>query len=107
MEITGPSVFRFIGSVGESEKDLRAMVVHFVKVCRRRGLKLNDAGKKKAMVLNGEEGLECEVCVGGIRLDHISEFIYLGCILSNEVQMTQNVVRRLLVGRGWKVPLGS
>ena len=32
------------------------------------------------MVLVGEEGLECEVCVDGIRLEHISEFKYLGCV---------------------------
>ena len=33
---------------GESEEDLRAMVVHFAEVCRR-GLKLNE-GKSKVMV---------------------------------------------------------
>ena len=33
------------------------------------------------MVLNGEEGLDCEVHVDGIRLEHISEFKYLGCVL--------------------------
>ena len=38
----------------------------FAEVCRGRGLKVN-AGKSKVMVLGGEEGLECEVCVGGIR----------------------------------------
>ena len=31
-------------------------------VCRRRGLKAN-AGKSKVMMLNGEEGLECEIRV--------------------------------------------
>ena len=45
---------------GESEKDLRTMLGCFVEVCRRRGLKVN-AGKSKLMVLDGEEGLECEV----------------------------------------------
>ena len=40
---------------GESEEDLRVMVGRFAKVCRRRGLKVN-AGKSKAMVMNGEEG---------------------------------------------------
>ena len=34
------------------------------------------------MVLNGEEGLECEVCVDGMQLEHISEFKYLGCFES-------------------------
>ena len=47
---------------GESEEDLRAMVGWFVETCRRGGLKVN-AGKSKVMVLNGEEGLECEVRV--------------------------------------------
>ena len=32
------------------------------------------------MVLNGEEELECEIHVDGIRLEHVSEFKYLGCI---------------------------
>ena len=33
------------------------------------------------MVLGGEEGLECEGYVDGIRLEHVSEFKYLGCSL--------------------------
>ena len=33
------------------------------------------------MVLGGEEGLDCEVCVNGICLEHVSEFKYLGCVL--------------------------
>ena len=40
---------------------------HFVEVCRRRGFKIN-AGKSKVMVLNVEEGLECEILVDGMRL---------------------------------------
>ena len=40
------------------------MAGHFVEVCKRKGLKVN-AGKSKVMVLNGEEGLECEVYVDG------------------------------------------
>ena len=65
---------------GESEVDLREIVRHFVEVCKRRHLKVN-AGKSKVMVLGGEEWLECEVCVDGIRLEHVSEFKYLGCVL--------------------------
>ena len=34
------------------------------------------------MVLNGEEGLECEVHIDRIRLEHVSEFKYLGCVLN-------------------------
>ena len=37
------------------------------------------ASKSNVMILNGEEGLECEVHVDGIRLVHVSEFKYLGC----------------------------
>ena len=40
-----------------------------------------NAGKRKVMVLNGEEEFECEVYVDGVRLDHISEFKYLGYVL--------------------------
>ena len=25
-------------------------------------------------VLNGDEGLECEICIDGIRLEHVTEF---------------------------------
>ena len=65
---------------GESEEDLRVMVARFDEVCRRRGLKVN-AGKSKVMVLNGEERLECEFLVDGIRLEHVVEFKYLGSVL--------------------------
>ena len=41
------------------------MVGQFVELCRRRGLKDN-AGKSKVMVINGEEGLECEVHKDGV-----------------------------------------
>ena len=34
----------------------------FIEVGRKRGLKVN-AGKSKVMLLDGEEGLECKVCV--------------------------------------------
>ena len=39
----------------------------------RRVLKVN-VDKSKAMVLNGEEGLECEVCVDWMRLEYVSKF---------------------------------
>ena len=56
------------------------MVRQFAEVCRRIGLKVN-AGKSKVMVLNGAEGLQCEIHVDGIRLEHNSEFKYLGCVM--------------------------
>ena len=46
----------------------------FVKVCGKRGLKVN-AGKSKMMLMNGEEGLEYEIHVDGICLENISEII--------------------------------
>ena len=49
-------------------------------VCRRRGLKVN-ADKSKGMALGGKEGLKCEVCVDGIRLENVSEFKYVGSVL--------------------------
>ena len=39
------------------------------------------ADKSKVIVLNGKEELECEVHLDGIRLEHVSEFKYLGYIL--------------------------
>ena len=53
---------------GESEDALRAMMGRFIEVCRKRGLKVN-ADKNKVMVLNGDEGLECEVLVNVMRLE--------------------------------------
>ena len=49
---------------GELEEDLSVMVGWFAEVCRR-GVKVN-AVKSKVMVLNGEDGLECEVHVDGM-----------------------------------------
>ena len=56
---------------GESKENLRVMVGQFAKVCRR-WLKVNSC-KSKVMVLNEEEGLECEVYVDGICLENVLE----------------------------------
>ena len=40
-----------------------------------------NAGKNKVMVLNGEEGLKCEVYVDRICLEHVLVMKYLGCVL--------------------------
>ena len=42
-----------------SEEGLRVMVGQFAEVCKRRRLKVSGS-KIKVMVLNGEEGLECQ-----------------------------------------------
>ena len=88
----------------ESEEDLWAMLGRFTEVYRSKGLKIN-TGKSKVMVLNGEEGLECEVHVNGIRLEYVSEFKYLGCVL-NQVQIQQNVVGKWLIGGQLQAPSG-
>ena len=78
----------------ESEEELRAMVGRFAEVCRRRCLKVN-TGRSKVMVLNGEEGLECEFHVDSIHLEDVLEFKYLGCILdeSDGAECSRKVVR--------------
>ena len=53
---------------------------YHVELRRRRELKVN-VSKGKVKVINGEEGLEREVHVDGVRLEHVSEFKYLGCVL--------------------------
>ena len=59
---------------GELEEDLLMMEGSFVEVCKRKGLKVN-GDKRKVRVLGGEEGLECEIRVDGLRLE--SELKYL------------------------------
>ena len=55
---------------GESEEDPKAMVGRLVEVCRGRGVNVN-ANKSRWRVLCGEEGLECEFSVDGMRLEHV------------------------------------
>ena len=75
---------------GELQEDLRAMVGHFVEVRRRRGLKVI-GGKSKGIIMNEEEGLECEVYVDGVCLEHVFEFKYLECVL-DEAECSRKVV---------------
>ena len=82
---------------GESEEDLRVMVGGFAKVCRR-GLKVN-AGEGKVMVLNGKEGLVCEVHVDGIHLEYASEFKYLWCVLDESGTDGAECSRKVMSGR--------
>ena len=83
---------------GEPEEDLRVMVVLFAEVCRKRGLKVI-AGKSKVMVLNREEGLEREIHVDGIRLEHVSEFKYLECVLDESGMDGAEYSRKVASGR--------
>ena len=67
-------------------------------MCRRRGLRVN-VGESKVMVLNGEEGLEYEVYVDGIHLEHLSEFKYLGCILDESGTDVEEYSKNAASGR--------
>ena len=51
------------------------------------------------MVFGGEEGLECEVCVDRIRLEHVSEFKYLGCVLDKSGTDEAECSRKVESGR--------
>ena len=57
-------------------------------------------------VMNGEEGLECEVHVDGIRLDHVWQFKYLGCVLDESVTDGAECSRNVASGRRVQVVLG-
>ena len=70
----------------------------FIEVCRRRGLKVN-AGKSKVTLLDGEKGLECEVCVNGICLEPASEFKKLGCVLDDIGTDEAECIRKVASGR--------
>ena len=83
---------------GKSEEDLRVMAGRFAEVCRRRGLKVN-AGKSKVMVLTGEEGLECEIHVEGIRLEHVLEFKYLWYVVDESGTSGAECSRKMASGR--------
>ena len=83
------------------KEDLRVMLGQFAEVYRRRGPEVN-AGKSKMMILNGEEGLECEVHVDGIHLEHVSEFKYLRCVLDKSgtdgAECSRKVASRRIAG---------
>ena len=78
---------------------------HFVQV-RRRGLKVN-ASNSKVMVLGGEEGLEFEVCVDVIRLEHVTEFKYLGCVLDESGTDETECHRKVVSGNRVAGVIGS
>ena len=51
------------------------------------------------MVLNGEEGLEYEVHVNRICLEHVSEFKYLGCALEESGTDRAECSRKVAIGK--------
>ena len=64
----------------------------------RRSLKVN-AGKSKVMVLGGEEGLECEISLKGIRLEYVLKIKYLGCVLDESGTDEAECSRKVASGR--------
>ena len=59
------------------------------------------------MVLGVEEGLERGVCLDGIRLEHISEFKYLGCVLDKSGTDEAKCTRKVAIGRRVKSAIRS
>ena len=51
------------------------------------------------MVLSGEGGLECEVCIDGMQLDQVSEFKYLECVLDESGTDEAKCHRKMASGR--------
>ena len=62
------------------------------------GLKIS-AYTSMVLMLNGEEGLECEVHVDGMRLEHASKFKYVGCVLDESGIYEAECLRRVASGR--------
>ena len=50
------------------------------------------------VMLGGEEGLDCEVWVDEIRLEHVSEFKYLGCVLDESGTDEAECRRKVAIG---------
>ena len=74
----------------------------FVGVCRRGGLKVN-ADKSKVMVLDREEGLEFEVLVNGMQLEHVIKIKYLRCVLNEYESVTDDADCHMKVTSGRRV----
>ena len=59
------------------------------------------------MGLGGEEGLECEICVDGMRLEHMTEFKYSGRVLDESGTYEAECCRKLANGRRVVSAIGS
>ena len=79
------------GLCGESEEDLRIMVLHFVEVCSS-SLKVN-AGKNKVLMLGKRGGIGVRFARTGCDWS-ISEFKYLGMCWNNQVHMRESLIIR-------------
>ena len=75
-----------------------------MRIGKGREVKVN-AGKRKVMIIDGEQGLECKFHVDVIRLEHISEFKYLGWNLDESGTDGAECSRKVTNGRSWQLPL--
>ena len=81
---------------GKSEDGLKVMAGHFVEVCRRNDLRVN-SDKSMVMELDRYEG--CEILVDNSRLEHVSVFKYLGCVLDETDTDGAKCCRNIVSGR--------
>ena len=82
------------------------MVKEFERVCGQKGLKINP-GKSKVLVFEEEEtdeGMELEIRVGGVVLEEVKVFRYLGMDLGKEGGMKEEIDHR--VGEGTRALSG-
>ena len=68
-------------------------------MCRRRGLKVNASKSKVNLLDGGGEELACADCVDRIRLEHVSEFKYLGCVLDESATDEADCSRKVASGK--------
>ena len=76
---------------GESNGALEVMVERLVEVYRRRSLTIS-ADKKKVMVLGGDEGLKCKICVNGRNWSKCQGSNISVVFWTNQIQMLETFV---------------
>lgn len=84
--------------VGENESELKLMIESFDKVCIRRGMRVN-ADKSKVMVFGGEDGSVCDIRIGGVRLEQVQSFKYLGSVLNVKGNDEADCENKVVQGR--------
>ena len=100
--------------LAESERELQRVVDEFHRVCTRRKLRVN-AGKSKVIVFERRqvEALQfstpyrvnvpvaenCEIILGGEKMEVVKEFKYLGTVLCKHGEMDGEIRARAVKGR--------
>ena len=78
----------------ESEKKINEMLENLSKSCENYGMKIN-IKKTKAMVI-GTKGTRVEVKIGSAKVEQVTSFRYLGCIINENMKCEQE--RKTRVG---------